>query len=165
MSLLAWPDKPSQPRQPSQGQAGQTQFLTEIAQSRFVTGICIDSRESKRFTTCILQVRAFGKCSQASQGSQGQAGQTRFLIEMAPKHISITNLLSERISNEFTFFSTGNAELQCIRRMQASQLRQSGPKGRTRFLPEIALGLLGSGWVGLPWPCISQMHAPGKCKF
>ena len=126
--------KAKQASQASQGQAGQTQFLTEIAQSRFVTGICIDSRESNRFTTCILQVRAFGKCSQASQGSQGQAGQTRFLIEIAPKHISITNLLSERISNGFTFFSTGNAELRCIWEMQASQPRQSGPEGQTPFL-------------------------------
>ena len=36
-----------------------------------------------------------------------------------------------------------------------------------RFLLEIASGLLGPGWLGwlgLPWPCISQMPAPGNAS-
>ena len=86
------------------------------------------------FGKCSMpQVRAFGKCSRASQGSLGQAGQTRFLKEIAPKQISITNLFSERKSIGFTFSPMRNGKL-CSQASQGSQSAAS----QTRFLKQIA---------------------------
>ena len=41
----------------SQGQAGKTRFLIEIAPSSFATEICLENRESNRFTTFSYEKR------------------------------------------------------------------------------------------------------------
>ena len=74
-----------------------TRFLLENRAEQICNKTALEIRGSNKVTTCILQVRGVGKCSEAIQDSHGQADRTRFLTEIAPKQISITNLLSERI--------------------------------------------------------------------
>ena len=52
-----------------------TRFLLENRAEQICNKTALESRGSNKVTTCILQMRGVGKCSEAIQNSHGQADQ------------------------------------------------------------------------------------------